>query len=46
MREKGIIFHATEEARKNYVKKDRKDKKTYCPQCEIELRNKKIKETK
>jgi hypothetical protein len=43
MRKEGIIIFSTDEARKNYVKKEKKDKKTHCPSCEIDLRNKRFK---
>jgi hypothetical protein len=35
MKNKGIVIFATEEARKNYKKKEMKVKKIYCPSCEI-----------
>ena len=33
MKQKPIVFFATEYARKN--KKEKKNKKSYCPSCEI-----------
>jgi hypothetical protein len=36
MKNNGIVVFATEEARKNYVKKEKKNKKAYCPSCEIQ----------
>jgi hypothetical protein len=42
----GIVFYATKEAEKQYKNKEttKKEKKFYCPSCELDLRNKKIKE--
>lgn len=36
-RKQGIIFFATEEAKKNYKQKDKKNK-SYCPSCEIKIK--------
>ena len=35
MKTQGIIFLATEEARRNYKKKEEKSKGKNCPSCEI-----------
>jgi hypothetical protein len=42
--DKGIIFFATDEARKEYERKEptKKNKKSSCPQCEITEIKKKI----
>jgi hypothetical protein len=42
----GIIIYATKEAKKQYKDKIiKKEKKSYCPSCELDLRNKSISNT-
>jgi hypothetical protein len=49
MKEQGIRIFTTDYARNNFsesIKEKKTAKKVRCPQCEINLRNKKLKETK
>jgi len=41
MKRTGIIIFATEFAKKNYKKEDKKIKKSSCPSCEIKIRKQK-----